>query len=113
MSEGIDKGCLFLGLALLAVGLVGFVQQDAIIKEMREPGPRSRNFSYLDSPWPMTDSQRESHRIEENRENKELRRWHNEETFKKQAVFVVSGVVFFAGLGIAVFSLGGSKSRPR
>lgn len=113
MSEGIDKGRLFLGLALLAIGLVGFVQRDAVIKEMREPGPRSRNFSYLDSPWPMSDSQRESHRKEENRENEELRRWHNKETFKKQAVFVVSGVVFLAGLGIAVFSLGGKKPAMR
>ncbi len=113
MSDGIDKARLFLGLVLLAVGLAGFVSRDAVIGKMREPVPRSRYFNNSDSPFPMSDSERESHRKKERREDEELWRWHNKQTFNKQAVLVVSGVVFFAGLGIAVFSLGGRKSGIR
>ncbi len=113
MSDGIDKVRLFLGLVLLAVGLAGFVERDVIIEKMREPSPGSRYFNASDSFWPMSDSERERHRIEERRQDDESQRWQNKQTFNKQAVLVVSGVVFFAGLGIAVFSLGGRKQGMR
>lgn len=112
MSEGINPARLYVGLALLVLGLVGFIEQDAISEKMTSPAPpfisRIPVTSLQRSIWPESDNR---HIIA--KENEERWRWHNEQTNIKGAISVVSGIVFFAGLGIAVFSLGGRKPTMR